>query len=163
MFERIEKLPFEVKRLLLNNETIRKLLGNDSNNALNMDAPSTKVINHYITTYPVFEFENKEDYTQHGMINVYITTIESDHEFEANYAVLRINIVYNVDKWELINNKIRTLSISDEVVKELNGVKFSVSNTLEFDSLNELILNKQLVGYALLFKIIDGNDEIINF
>jgi hypothetical protein len=70
---------------------------------------------------------------------------------------------YNVDKWELIDNKIRTIELADKVIELLNNKKFSVSNKFEFTNLQQLILSKQLVGYALLFAINDGNSNLEKF
>lgn len=163
MFERIEKLPSEVKTKLLNNETIRKLMINDNNNALNMAVPPKEKVVDYITTHPVYQIENKENYQQNGMINIYVTTGEPDDEELIIYGVLRINIAYNVDKWDLVDNKCRPMSIANEVIKLLKDCKFSISNKLDFASLDELIVSKQLVGYTLLFNITDGSGNLTNF
>ena len=163
MFERIEKLPGEVKTKLLNNEIIRKLMINDSNNALNMATPPKEKVVDYITTHPVYQIENKENYQQNGMINVYVTTGEPDDEELITYGVLRVNIAYNVDKWDLVDNKCRPMSIANEVIKLVNNHKFSISNKVEFASLDELIVSKQLVGYTLLFNITDGSGVLDNF
>jgi DNA-binding transcriptional regulator/RsmH inhibitor MraZ len=78
-------------------------------------------------------------------------------------GIIQINVVYNVDKWELVDNKIRTLELANKVIELLNNTKFSVSNKLNFTNLQQLILSKQLVGYALLFSINDGNSNLEKF
>ena len=60
MLERVEQTLAGIKNKLLGNEEIRKLLFHDSNNALNMSAPTKQEVDDYITLKPIFDFENKE-------------------------------------------------------------------------------------------------------
>lgn len=163
MFERIQTTIKAIKRQLLNDEVIRKLLYNDSNNALNLPTPQNKDVAKYITTYPIYEFEDKEDYTQHGMINIFMADSEPNDEDNSIAAMIRINVVYNTDKWELIDGDCRPLVIADRIVELIDKKKLSVSNPVEYTNIQELIISKKLVGYALLFDITDGNSELENF
>ena len=54
----------------------------------------------------------------------------------------------------------RSLAICDRIIDLINNKKFSISNPLSFNSIEELIITKQLVGYALIFDITDGNGDI---
>lgn len=161
MYSRIEETLFGIKKVLLNDTQIRKLLVNSSNNALNIEAPSADITSKYITLAPIYQFENKGDFEQNGMINIFLT--DNNNENMTIDGVIQINIVYNVDKWELIENKIRTLELSNRIIKLINNKKFSVSNSLQYMSMQHLILTKQLVGYALLFGVTDGNSELENY
>ena len=163
MFERIQTTIKAIKRQLLADDVIRKLLYNDSNNALQLPAPAEKDVAKYITTYPIYQFENKNDYTQHGMINVLMSDSGKSEDESSIDAVVRINVVYNTDKWELINGDCRVLALADRIVSLLDNKKLSVSNPIEYISIEELIINKQLVGYALLFDLVDGNGDLENF
>lgn len=163
MFERINLTIKAIRRQLLNDEELRQLLYNDSNNALDIDVPPVKDVEKYITTHPVYSFDHNEDYTQHGMINIYMTTSEPDEEQASIGAVIRINAVYNTDKWTLANGDCRMLKIIDRIIALIDNKKLSVSNPVEYNNSDELILSKQLVGYALLFYITDGSAELENF
>lgn len=163
MLERLEQSIFAIKSLLLNEGDIRKLLCNSSNNCLNMTAPTLEEAQNYITLKPIYQFENK-DYEQNGMINLYYTELTPDDEVDtAVSGTLQVNVVYNVDKWELVDNKIRVIQLSNKIIKLLNNKKFNVSNQLTFASMQELIISKTVVGYALLFSITDGNSNLQNF
>lgn len=163
MLKQIQSTLAGIKTVLLNEPIIRKLLCNDSNNCLNMDAPTIKDAEKYITLKPVFQFENTDDYSQNGIINIYLADGGPDADNNMFNGILQINVAFNTDKWELVDNKIRTLEIADKVINLLDNKKFSTSNKLSFDSLQQLILSKQLVGYALLFNIDDGNSNLKNF
>ena len=162
MFERIQTSLKAIKRQLLSDEVIRKLLYNDSNNALNLPTPQQKDVEKYITNHPIYEFENKQEYNQHGMINVFMTDSEPDEDNIIS-TIIRINVVYNVDKWELIDGSCRPLAIADRIIELIDNKKLSISNPISYASIQELILSKQLVGYTLLFDFIDGDSDLENF
>lgn len=163
MLTRLQKLPKIIRKILLRDKVICKLLYHDSNNALEMEAPQPALVQPYITTCPIYQFEGKDDYTQNGMINIYYAKIKRD-EFEelSTNGILRINVVYNVDKWELADEENRVLTIANRIINLLDKQQLETSGSLSFYSLDELIMSKTLVGYALLFGINDGNSEILN-
>ena len=163
MFKRLQTTLKGIKRVLLEDEQIRKLLYNDSNNALGLAAPAKEQVSKYITTHPIYEFEGRDDYTQQGMINCFISDSEPDDEIKVTDSILRINVVFNVDKWELIDGSCRVLTLCERIIELVDNKKFSISNPISYNSLTELILSKKLVGYALLFNLTDGNSELENF
>lgn len=165
MLERIATTMAEIKVTLLNDEKIRKLVFNDSNAALSLDTPTIEQASKYITLYPIFDFENKSDYSQNSMINIVFADGEvgDDNDSVILVGTLRVNVVVNVDKWELLNNKIRPIELANRIIQLLDNKKFSISNPLQFASLQELIINKQMTGYALLFDIADGSGDIDNY
>ena len=62
MLTRIQTTLKAIKRILLEDEQVKKLLYNDSNNALNLPTPDKQVVEKYVTTCPVYEFDDKEDF-----------------------------------------------------------------------------------------------------
>lgn len=163
MLERIESTLAAIKTKLLSDEKLRKLLFHDSNNALNMLAPSELEVDNYITLKPIFEFENKEEYNQNSIVNVYVTEIIPTDNETSFTGVLQINVACNIDIWDLLDNKIRPIQICNRIIKLLNKKKFTISNNLELSNMTDLIINKKMIGYALLFEITDGSGENNNF
>lgn len=159
MLERIEQTLAGIRNKLLADETIRKLLYHDSNNALNMLAPTVQQAENYITLKPIFDFENKEEYAQNSIINIYTTQLMPGDETKKLDGVIQINVVCNEEKWELTDSKIRPIQICNRIIKLVNGCKFAASNKLVFDTMTDLIISKTLFGYALLFEITDGSGE----
>lgn len=160
MFERVEQMLQDARQLLLNDVVVRKLLYHDSNNALNMADVDKSAVEKYITNYPIYQFENKADYTQNAMVNMFLADTGLDDEQITLQGVLRINIVVNVDKWELVGGRCRPLALADRIIMLLNNENLGLSNPITFDSFQELLVSKKLVGYALLFNIADGVTEI---
>lgn len=159
MLQRVESTLFAIRNKLYNNEDIRKLLFHDSNNALNMLAPSKEEVSEYITVKPIFEFENKEGYEQNSIINIYPIQVDPIDDRQGIEGVIQINVVCNTDQWELIDNKIRPLQLANKIIKLINNNKFTVSNKLTLNTMTELILSKKMTGFALLFDVVDGSGE----
>lgn len=160
MLERVETTLAAIKNCLLNDDIVRKLVYNDSNNALNMETPDIDKVNKYITLRPIYQFENMADFSQNSMINIYFTDGSPQEEEVGIEGIIQINIVVNIDKWELVDNKIRPIHLANRIIKLLNDKKFTVSNSLSLENINQLIISKQLVGYALLFNVIDGSGDL---
>ena len=163
MLEKIETSLAAIKNCLLNDEKIRKLVYNDSNNALNLETPDRDKVNKYITLRPIYQFENMQDFTQNTMVNIYLTSGDTLDEEVGISGIIQISIVVNIDKWELLDNKIRPISLADRIIKLVNNKKFTMSNSLSLQSIEQLIISKQLVGYALLFDIVDGSGDLDKF
>lgn len=164
MLTRLEKLSREVRNKIISDKQVRQLIFNDSNDPLNAEVPNIAEVKKYITLRPIYSFENTKDYDQNTMINIYLTNAEqSGIEDQMIYGTLQINVVCNLDKWELIDDSCRPLLISNRIIDIVDQVKFSASEQLSWSSLQELIVNKQLVGYALLFGIGDGSGELNNY
>lgn len=153
----------EIRNTLLGDEVIRKLVFQDSNNALNMLPPAPEEVEDYITVAPIYEFQDKSNLARNTMINIYVAEWQSDEDIASGSGVIRVNVVCNVDHWRLVDNKIRPLALADRVIELLEGKKFSISNPLHFDTLEELIITKQMTGYALIFTATDGSGTPDNY
>jgi len=162
MLENIESLLFEIRTVLLNSAIIRQLVFNDSNNALNITAPTVAQVESFITLYPTFDMNLYTD-TLNTMINILVDQcIIGDIDISIN-GILKLNIVTNIDKWVLVDNKLRIFQIMNEIIKKINNVKFSVSNKVEFVSFSELIATNKIVGYTMFFSLTDGNSEVLDY
>lgn len=161
MFERCEKTLFEIRAKLLNSEKIRKLLYNDSPYALSLQAPTVEQVDKYVVTNPVFDMVETPGFDQNTIIQIELDTVE-DNETSID-GILRINIVCNSAVWTLDENCIRPIQITDEIIRLIDNVKFSVADKLYFAQLVPLIINKKMTGYTLMFNISDGNGMIKNY
>ena len=163
MLERIESTMAAMRSRLANDTIIRNLLTYDGNDALYIKEQYIDNMDQYITLKPIFEFENKKEYDQNSIINIYMTQASPYEEVAKIDGVIQVNIVCNVDVWDLMDNKIRPLQLADRAITLLNNHKFTVSNKLVFNTITDLVISKSMVGYALLFEITDGSDENNNF
>lgn len=161
MLELIELSISAIKSLLCNNINIRKLLYNDSNNALNIEAPSEEEIKNYILTKPFYNLLD-DQYNKNSVISIQLSRATPEEE-KVIKSIIKISIITNVDKWELVNNKIRPIQLANEIIKELNNKKLNTSNAISFDDMQEIVYNKNLIGYELSFDLADGKNKIDNY
>lgn len=163
MLENIQETLFQIRDTLINDEELRKLVYNDSNNALELDAPSKEEVSDYFSLAPIFEFNTEAGYDHSCGISLVFTEFDEDEDIEEVSATLVVNVIVNNAKWLLTNKKIRPLAIIDRITSLLLNKKFSVAVPLEFRGASNLILTKQISGYALTFGVLDGSAEIENF
>lgn len=159
MLQRVQSTLAAIRTKLGKNDIIKKLLLHDGNDALYVQTPKIEKMDNYITLHPIFEFENKEDYNQNSIINIYMTQCIPADDNQQLDGIIQINVVCNKDVWELIEDKIRPLEISNQIIKLIHNVKLSVSNKLIFKNMSDLIISKKMIGYALLFEFTDGSGE----
>ena len=160
MFERFEKMLPQIRRIILEDEIVRRLLYHDSNNAFYMDTPTIDDVKDYITLRPIYSLDGHGKYEQNGMINVYWAKLpRNDYDEVVITGILRVGVIFNVDKWELVGDKIRPIQVCDRITTRLDGITLETSNPMKFHSMEETIINKQLVGYTLLFSVTDGSSE----
>lgn len=158
MLERIERTISEVRETLIADSDIRKLVFHDSNNALSMLTPAAQEARPYITANPIFDMCETEEYNKNTMVQVELDSLDSEEGYLN--GVMRINIVCNREKWSLVDGKIRPLQIANRAIDCVDKHKFSCSNSLVFDSMVPLLINKKITGYALLFVIQDGSNDL---
>ena len=163
MLQNLQNTLKEIKTLLLRDKVVRQLLYNDSNAALDMPAPDPKLVEEYLTLYPVYSFENCNQYEQNGMVNILLTEFNVDDEKKWLSTALQINVVFNVDRWMLLDDKIRPLALADRIQELINHRKFSAAVAPVLEHISDLAVNKKVVGYALLFALQDGSGEISKF
>lgn len=159
MLERIESTMAAMRNKLANDQIITKLLTYDGNDALYVKEQHVENIEEYITLRPIFEFENKENYDQNSIINIYMTQASPYEDIVKIDGMLQVNVVCNLDVWELVDNKIRPLQIANRIIALVNNQKFTASNKIILNTITDLIISKKMVGYALLFEITDGSEE----
>ena len=161
MLERIESTMAAIRTRLSRDSLINKLLTYDGKDVLEAEVPFIKPeeMDKYITLRPIFEFENKKNYDQNSIINIYSTEFTPLDDVSACVGVLQINVVCNLDVWELDNNKIRPLQLAQRIVDLVNNKKFTISNKIVLSNISDLIISKKMVGYALLFELTDGSGE----
>jgi hypothetical protein len=149
-----------IRTRLKEDGTLRKLLCYDGNDALLLkEVPEIDDVSKHITLRPVFEFENKEEWDQNSMINIYMTEATPFDDAKVVSGVVQINVVCNQDVWDLVDDKCRPIEIADSIIRLVDQKKFTVSNKLVFNTITDLIINKKVFGYALLFEITDGSGE----
>lgn len=103
---------------------------------------------------------------EHEEVRSYIM-ISSDNFFPngrnphfRDYTIT-FDIICHIDQWYLGDYRIRPLKIAGYIDSLLDGAKLSGIGQLNFMSGNELILNEDLAGYSLTYRMVQGNEDRI--
>lgn len=146
----------KIKTQLLLNESIRKLLYCEEINNTTK-APVIDQVKDHIYLQPIITVETTEPFNKKNYIT--ITIPEGDKDNNKMDYVVRIIVMCEKSSWN-INGDIRPLLIAQEVVNILDGFKTDMSNELNFTSIVETVTSKDVVGYSILFDIVDGISDV---
>lgn len=143
-----------IKTKILLNENIRNLLYYDVLSEENEEVP-VRVAAEHVFIQPVIDVEepfNKKNY-------ITITMPDGDKSNNKMDYVVRLIVMCDKTSWN-IDGDCRPLLIAQEIINELDGEKFKLSNPLVFSNIVETVTNKNVYGYSLLFDITDGISDI---
>lgn len=76
-------------------------------------------------------------------------------------CVIEIDILCHPEYWDLGNFRLRPLKIAGYIDGILDKNKLSGIGTLHFLGCNELLLDKELAGYCLMYSATHGSDDYI--
>lgn len=158
---RAEKSLKMIKRKLLLNDKIRKLLYYDSSALIdgeNIDIPSPQLVKDNIFLQPVVSNDidppfNKKNY-------IAITLAASGFAGQADLAAehaIKIAVMVHKTNWIFgEDNNIRVLHLFQEIVNELDGLRLACSNTLMYEQALQTVIDESMTGYSIMFGIVDG-------
>lgn len=152
------KLFVEYKTILLNDETIRKLLFYDTPDALKREAPTKEAVDGYIFVAPVME-SGITDFKRNTYIMLDVPNLDLD-DTDGDGSVMGmiyITPVTTYKYWMLDDNKMRLFEIAERVLADIDDQKFSPSGKSTVMSMERVLIDKQLYGYAI--KVITTDDS----
>lgn len=148
----------DLKRLLVintkdcldnSNESYKKIVENTSVKEL--------LEGNYITLTPKIKMKEHEEVKSYIILTFDKFTPTTNPEYRD--CVVSFDIICHSDYWDLGDYKLRPLKIAGIIDGILADTKLSGIGTLEFLSLEQLILSEDLNGYTLSFLATHGNDD----
>lgn len=162
MVDNFERMLFEIKNELLQDENIRRLLYYNDADALSKAAPSVETVKDYVNTKSLVALADET--LSEGLSNfISLSVPEIEFNDVEEVALIKISIAVSTDCWELKDNKIRPLQILARVKSRLKNIKFHAVGTLVFDTATLTYYNKQLSGYTLVVGAIDESNKATEF
>lgn len=146
----------QIRTQLLLNEKIRQLLYFDTVDETTI-VPSIDLVKDHIYMQPIITAETTEPFNKKNYIT--ITIPEGDLSNNKMDYVVRIIVMCEKTCWE-INDNIRPLIISQEIINILDGYKTYFSNELSFSGIVETVTSKDVYGYSILFSTADGISDV---
>jgi hypothetical protein len=154
----IDKVVFEIKKAILNNEKIRKLLYNVNPSALADEAPSISNVEDHIFVNPTVYFTDESSISFNNFIVIYMPTII--FEEETTNINLVLDIFVNQKIWLLDNNQMRLHQILSEMTKTLHDKKFGPVGRLQFEDATYTVVGEKFTGFQITVRIIE--EPIVN-
>lgn len=112
----------------------------------------------YIRITPRLDFGENEEVKNYLLITYDNFVPNANDEYYRDHIVM-IDIICNLDNWELGNYRIRPIKIAGYVDGILNGARLSGIGKLQFMGMNEIVLSENLAGYCLMYRAINGVDD----
>lgn len=159
-FTKIQNFLFQLKRRLLKNKKIKKLLYYTVPNALELQDVAAENVEKMITLTPIIEDENgiAESYR-----NVFIAIYMGDlvPEDTENDITFRIATYANKENYELDNDRIRPILIMQEIFKEISNIKFEFTGKMyAINVVTENLVRGNFSGLVSTWNVVDSNEII---
>lgn len=139
-----------IKTTILLNDEVRKLLWYSNETTA---IPTVEQVADHVFLQPVISVETTEPFNKKNYIT--LTIPEGTKASNKMEYTLRIIVMSDKSDWN-IDGDIRPLLIAQNIINDLNNVKFDFSNPLCFDSIVETVTSKDVCGYSILFNVVDG-------
>lgn len=154
---KIKQLPCEIIQLLSTNETLQRLLLIDTDDVFNTQnfkmCDWTKLLEtDYMSIRPIVD-DGITNNSRNTFLIVHLDDIDS-YNWEDNIEISgSIFVGTNYEHVWLKGNKLRLLEIIDEIMKTLDGCKFSVAGKMLIYRASSVVYSNKSFGYRVSFKI----------
>ena len=155
-FRTAEKDLFKIVDKLMGNKNLQKLLYYPVKDALDQpdldQAQALGLIHKNIRVVPKLTVE--EDVESYVIITFdNFVTNRKNPMFRDN--TITFDIICHLDTWTMDNYQLRPYKIMGEIDKMLNKQKLNGIGLVDFVSANQLLLNDELAGYSLMYRVIN--------
>ena len=166
---RLESTLRQIKRDLLLNTDIRKLLYYDSSKIAELkseenipfeelDIPAIELVRDNIFLQPIVEVDNQPPYDKKVFMSITSPSMGFENADSVEYAI-KISIQMDKTNWVYDGDKIRVYRLAQLVVNALDSKKYDCATELMFEQMLETVTDKTTTGKSLLFSIVDGVGE----
>lgn len=113
----------------------------------------------YVTLVPKVKLKEHEEIKSYIVISFDNFLPTSNPEYRDH--TITFDILCHSDYWDIGDYRVRPLKIAGFIDGILNKTKLSGIGYLDFLSMQELVLDENLSGYTLMFKVTNGNDDTL--
>lgn len=112
----------------------------------------------YIRLEPKLRFSENEEVKSY-IIMTMDNFIPNATNPEYRDAVISFDIICPTDYWDIGNYRVRPLKIAGYIDGILNNSRLNGIGLLEFMGLNQIVVNENLSGYTLMYRVVNNIDE----
>lgn len=156
---RVEKTIKDIKKKLLMNEKLRKLLYYESEDLTSdCEVPTIQLVKDNIFTQPIVEIDVEPPFNKRMFISITLAASGFASANEVDHAI-KVSVMAHNKNWTYDDGKIRVLHMMQEVINELDGAKFACAAKLSYEQALQTTIDSSTNGYAIMFGVTDGTGE----
>jgi hypothetical protein len=150
----IDRVIMEIKKMLLTNENIRKLLGDNTPSALENAAPTKVSVSDFILTTPAVYMAEDETNLKHNTFAViYIPLFEFNSQM--NDLTFVIDIFTRKELIELDNNQLRLHQLLAEIVETIDNKRVSMAGRIQTTTATYINIGNRYLGFQMEMSVLD--------
>lgn len=150
----IDRVIMEIKKMLLTNENIRKLLGDNTPSALENAAPTKSSVSELILTTPAVYMTEDENNVKHNTFAViYVPLLEFNSQM--NDLTFVIDLFTRKELIELDNNRLRLHQILAEIVETIDNKRISMAGRIQFTTATYINIGNRYLGFQVEMSVLD--------
>jgi hypothetical protein len=155
---KLDKTIMEIKKMLLKNESFRKLLYFNTPDCLSIQAPTlVQVQNLVFTTPAIYMEEDENQFNLNSFAVIYIPII--DFSKELNDITFIIDLFTKKELIELDNNQLRLHQLVTEIYETLDNKRVSLAGRIQFSNASYVNMGNRYIGFQVEMSIIDQAAE----
>ena len=142
-----------IKSLLAADNELGKLLILD--NPVLGDSPPISQVRSTIFIQPIIDVETTPPFNRDVFITLTVPEIAKSGQTAAS-IIYRVSCFAERMKWTYGDDRLRLFEMVERVTEVLDNAVVANAQPLFFDSILETVINKQMLGYSILFRGGDG-------
>jgi len=150
----IDRVIMEIKKMLLTNENIRKLLGDNTPTALQNAAPTKASVSDLILTTPaVYMTEDENNVKYNTFAVVYVPLFEFNSQM--NDITFVIDVFTRKELIELDNNQLRLHQFLAETVETIDNKRISMAGRIQMTTATYINIGNRYLGFQVEMSVLD--------
>lgn len=156
--KQIDKAILEIKKMLIKNETVRKLIHFNTPDALSLTAPTQEQVKDMILTTPaIYMEEDENEFGFNTFMVIYVPII--DFSSQLNDITFVIDLFTRKELIEIDNNQLRLHQLLAEVYETLDNKRVSLAGRIDFSNASYVNMGNRYIGFQMEMSIIDEAAE----
>lgn len=155
-FESAEKDLFGIVQRLIENNKLKNLLFYQTKDAIRQknltDEETLSLLHSNIRVIPNLSVDPE---VKAYVIISFDNFVPNATNPEYRDNIITFDIICHMDCWVLENYQLRPYKIAGEIDGMLNNSKLNGIGTVEFAGGNQLILNSELAGFSLMYRVVN--------
>lgn len=155
---KLDKTIFEMKKMLLKNESFKKLLYYNTPDSLSQSVPTLSQVTDLVKTTPAIYMEEDENqFELNTFAVIYVPII--DFSAQLNDITFVVDVFTKKELIELDNNQLRLHQLVTEIYETLDNKRVSLAGRIQFSNASYVNMGNRYIGFQIEMSVIDEAAE----